>query len=104
MTKLNVSFFSGPSIDVPAPDMGTGEREMAIGHNDINSHACIIGRPINQGGIHSRVSATLVHLESWITLELLISNIPFFFSEDCYHRYFKVVVINKQKTCQQNPR
>ncbi|MEO1491682.1 MAG: Glu/Leu/Phe/Val dehydrogenase [Pseudomonadota bacterium] len=55
-----------PSQNVPAPDMGTGEREMAwiadqykrMHTTDIDGNACVTGKPRNSGGIAGRVEAT----------------------------------------------
>ena len=58
--------YISPSRDVPAPDMGTGEREMAwmadeyraLYPADIDALACVTGKPATQGGIPGRRQAT----------------------------------------------
>ncbi|CAK76630.1 unnamed protein product (macronuclear) [Paramecium tetraurelia] len=59
--------FIGAAIDVPGPDLGTGEQEMSWmkdaytkfkGHQDINSVGCVTGKAINQGGISGRQEST----------------------------------------------
>ena len=58
--------FLSPSTNVPAPDVGTGQREMAwmadtykhLCPEDINYIACVTGKPVQHGGIAGRVEAT----------------------------------------------
>ena len=58
--------FLSPARDVPAPDIGTSQREMgwildaykSLRPDDINHVACVTGKSIDHGGIKGRLEAT----------------------------------------------
>lgn len=65
-TELIKHNMIGPAIDVPAPDYGTGAREMAwiydtyraFKGSDIDAAGCVTGKPVTQHGVNGREEAT----------------------------------------------
>jgi glutamate dehydrogenase (NAD(P)+) len=64
--ELAAAGFLNPATNVPAPDVGTGQREMAwiadtykhLYPEDVNALACVTGKPVAHGGVNGRVEAT----------------------------------------------
>jgi len=65
-SKLINRGFISPALNVPAPDVGTSEREMewiletykTLKPDDINYRGCVTGKPLHRGGIAGRTEAT----------------------------------------------
>lgn len=64
--ELTQKNFIGPGVDVPAPDYGTGAKEMAwmcdtftaLSEGKLDAQACVTGKPLAQGGVRGRTEAT----------------------------------------------
>lgn len=65
-TELIKKNFIGPGLDVPAPDYGSGEREMAwivdtymaLNNGELDGLGCVTGKPVSLGGVAGRTAAT----------------------------------------------
>ena len=64
--ELDKRGFIGPGLNVPAPDMGSGQRMMSwiadeyqrLHPSEINARGCVTGKPVHFGGVEGRVEAT----------------------------------------------
>jgi glutamate dehydrogenase (NAD(P)+) len=87
----------GPGVDVPAPDYGTGPREMAwivdtyatLAAGEIDAYGCVTGKPVTQGGVRGRTEAT--GLGVYFALREAVSN-----EEDMAPLGFKTGVAGKR--------
>lgn len=79
-TELNRRNLIGPGTDVPAPDYGTSAQDMAhirdtyaeLNPGELFVSGCVTGKPVNQGGIRGRQSAT--GLGVFFTLDAALNN------------------------------
>ena len=64
--ELDKRGFISPGLNVPAPDMGSGQRMMSwiadeyqrLHPSDINARGCVTGKPVHFGGVEGRIEAT----------------------------------------------